>query len=61
MEMGLLELIGIIELIIGVIINVFIGKLGEVIFRRDNKTSRIILRVIGVFLIINGVSRAFHV
>jgi threonine/homoserine/homoserine lactone efflux protein len=61
MEMGLLELIGIIELTIGVIINVFIGKLGVVIFRRDDKTSRIILRVIGVFLIINGVSRAFHV
>ncbi|ETT36329.1 MULTISPECIES: hypothetical protein [unclassified Paenibacillus] len=59
--MGTMELIGIVELIIGILINVFIGTLGQAIFRKDDRTSRVILRVIGVFLIINGVSRAFHV
>lgn len=56
-----MELIGIVELIVGILINVFIGTLGRAIFRKDDRTSRAILRVIGVFLIINGISRAFHV
>ncbi|OKP79941.1 hypothetical protein A3844_27950 [Paenibacillus helianthi] len=59
--MGTVELIGIVELIVGILINVFIGTLGQVIFRKDDRTSRFILRVIGVFLIINGISRTFHV
>lgn len=51
------ELFGMAELIIGVLMNVFIGKIGQVAFGKDNRTTRIILRVIGIFLIINGVSR----
>nr|WP_316503261.1 MULTISPECIES: hypothetical protein [Paenibacillus] len=59
--MGIMELIGIGELLGGILINVFIGSLGRAIFRKDDRTSRVILRIIGIFLIINGISRAFHV
>jgi threonine/homoserine/homoserine lactone efflux protein len=60
-KLAIMELIGIVELIAGILINIFIGTLGQAIFRKDDRTSRVILRVIGVFLIINGISRAFHV
>ncbi|MNM91715.1 hypothetical protein D3C81_1040210 [compost metagenome] len=56
-----MELIGIVELLVGILINVFIGTLGRAIFRKDDRTSRVILRVIGIFLIINGSSRTFHI
>jgi hypothetical protein len=56
-----MELIGIGELLVGILINVFIGTIGKAIFRKDDRTSRVILRIIGVFLMINGISRAFHV
>lgn len=59
--MGIEELLGMIELILGVLMNIFIGKIGKVAFGKDNRTTRIILRVIGIFLIINGVSHAFHI
>ncbi|MCY8144120.1 hypothetical protein P9D79_18475 [Bacillus haynesii] len=59
--MGMEELLGMAELIFGVFMNVFIGSIGKIIFKKDDRASRIILRVIGIFLIINGVSRAFHI
>ncbi|WP_438494871.1 hypothetical protein [Paenibacillus sp. IHBB 3054] len=59
--MGITELAGIIELLAGLIINVWIGAFGRIIFKKDDKTSRIVLRILGVFLLINGISRAFHV
>ncbi|MEK5025984.1 hypothetical protein NST99_28780 [Paenibacillus sp. FSL L8-0470] len=59
--MGITELAGIIELLAGLIINVWIGAFGRIIFKKDDKTSRVVLRILGVFLLINGISRAFHV
>ncbi|WP_379145705.1 hypothetical protein [Paenibacillus sp. sgz500992] len=59
--MGITELAGIIELLAGLIINVWIGAFGRIIFKKDDKTTRVVLRILGVFLLINGISRAFHV
>jgi hypothetical protein len=59
--LGITELAGIIELLAGLIINVWIGAFGRIIFKKDDKTSRVVLRILGVFLLINGISRAFHV
>ncbi|AIQ20446.1 membrane protein [Paenibacillus sp. FSL H7-0357] len=59
--MGITELAGIIELLAGLIINVWIGAFGRIIFKKDDKISRVVLRILGVFLLINGISRAFHV
>ncbi|MCU4825159.1 hypothetical protein [Bacillus thuringiensis] len=59
--MGMVEILGMIELIVGALINVYIGKIGLTIFGKDDTYSRALLRVIGIFLIINGISRAFHI
>ena len=55
------EIIGIIEMLAGAAMNVWIGKLGKTIFGKDDRSSRIVLRICGIFLIINGASRAFHI
>ncbi|MDP4145862.1 MAG: hypothetical protein Q8936_15475 [Bacillota bacterium] len=51
----------IIQLIAGVLINIFIGKLATVIFRKDNRSARIPLRFIGLFLVINSVIGLSHI
>jgi hypothetical protein len=55
------EVIGIIEMLAGAAMNVWIGKLGKTFFGKDDRSSRIVLRICGIFLIINGASRAFHI
>ncbi len=54
-------IIKIIELIAGILINIFIGKLGVVIFRKDNTLTRIPLRFLSIYLVINSVSCIFHI
>ena len=56
-----LLLIRIIMLIAGILINIFIGKLGMLIFRKDNTLTRIPLRFLGIFLVINSASFIFHI
>lgn len=48
---------GIIEIIIGVFVNVFIGRLARILFRKDGTGPRTPLRVLGIYLVINGVSK----
>lgn len=55
------EVIGIIEMLAGAAMNVWIGKLGKTFFGKDDRSSRIVLRICGIFLIINGASRAFQI
>ncbi|WP_353408020.1 hypothetical protein ABUH86_01230 [Bacillus velezensis] len=59
--MYMAEIIGIIEVLAGGAMNVWIGWLGKTFFGKDDRSSRVVLRVCGIFLIINGVSRAFHI
>lgn len=53
--------LSIAELLAGLLINVFIGVLAVFFFRKDGTSSRTPLRILGVFLIINAVSRIFHI
>lgn len=50
-----------ILLLAGVLINVFIGKLAIFLFKKDGTMSRIPLRFLGIYLIINSVSYIFHI
>ena len=50
-----------ILLIAGVLINIFIGKLAIVLFKKDGTMPRITLRFLGIYLIINSVSYIFHI
>lgn len=51
----------IIMLIVGILINVFMGKLVKIIFKKDGTLPRLPLRFLGVFLIINSVGNIFHI
>ncbi|WP_253600683.1 hypothetical protein [Bacillus amyloliquefaciens] len=59
--MYMAEMIGIIEVLAGAAMNLWIGWLGKTFFGKDDRSSRVVLRICGIFLIINGVSRAFHI
>ncbi|AWB43756.1 hypothetical protein DCC85_05655 [Paenibacillus sp. CAA11] len=59
--MNAMLLLSIAELLAGMLINIFIGKLAKWIFRKDGTSSRLPLRVLGIYLIINGASRIFHI
>lgn len=52
-------IIGIVGLLAGILINIFMLKLGVVIFRKNSIITKIILRFIGIFLVINSVSLIF--
>lgn len=54
-----LLIIGIAGLLAGILINIFMLKLGVVIFRKNSIITKIILRFIGIFLVINSVSLIF--
>lgn len=51
----------ILMLIAGILINIFMGKLVNIIFKKDGTLPRLPLRVLGVALIINSVSNIFHI
>lgn len=53
----------IIEIVLGLLINVFMGKLVKIIFNKDGTFPRLPLRVLGIFLLINGASTLlnFHI
>lgn len=55
--MNLMGLLGIIEIISGILVNVYIGFLTNILFRKDGTGPRIPLRIAGIYLIINGFSR----
>ena len=54
-------IINIIMLIIGVLINIFMEKLVKIIFKKDGTLSRVPLRILGIYLVINSVSVIFHI
>lgn len=54
-------LILIIELMAGILINIFIGKLARGIFKKDGTGPRLPLRVLGVYLVINSISALLHI
>lgn len=58
--MNTLLLLRVLMLIIGILINIYIAKLGIIIFRKDNIFSRIVLRFAGIFLIINSIPFIFR-
>ena len=49
-----------IQLVAGILINIFIGPLGKLVFKSDKGASKTILRVIGVALVINGALTIGH-
>ncbi len=53
--------LSIAELLLGLFINIRIGRLAVAFFRKDGTSSRLPLRVLGIFLLINAVSRIFHI
>ncbi|GFZ33086.1 hypothetical protein CSC2_36120 [Clostridium zeae] len=54
-------IIYIIMLIVGIIINVFMGKFVKIIFKKDGTLPRVPLRILGIYLIINSISYIFHI
>ena len=54
--MNLTLIIRIAEVILGVILNIFIGKIARSIFKKDGTGPRIPIRFAGIWLLINGLS-----
>lgn len=50
-----------VALIIGILLNIFIGKLAVLIFKKDGTGPRIPIRFLGVYLVINSISHLFHI
>jgi hypothetical protein len=55
--MNFMHLVGVLEIISGILINIFIGQLAKFIFRKDGTGPRIPFRIIGIYFIINGISK----
>lgn len=59
--MNVTTILYIIMLIIGILLNIFIGKLAVLIFKKDGTGPRIPIRFLGVYFVINSISNLFHV
>lgn len=52
-------ILSIVELILGVLINVFNGKTAKIVFNNDKGMSKVITRVVAIFLVIDPLLRIF--
>lgn len=59
--MNIKTILYIIMLIVGILLNIFIGKLAVLIFKKDGTASRFPIRFIGIVFILNSVSYLFHI
>ncbi|MBU3157173.1 hypothetical protein [Clostridium estertheticum] len=59
MNLKLIMLIA--AVILGIILNVFIGKAAVFLFKKDGTLSRLPIRVVGIMLIINGIPAIFDI
>lgn len=59
--MNLNTILYVLLFILGVLINIFIGKIAKFIFKKDGTGPRLPLRILGICLIINSISRIFHI
>ncbi len=48
-----------IQLILGILLNVFTGKISYTIFKNSKGIPRVIIRVVGIFLVINPIMTVF--
>lgn len=53
-------LLNIVGLIIGILINIFMKKLVNIIFKKDGTLPRVPLRFLGIYLIINCTCNLLH-
>jgi len=54
-------IVNILMLIAGILINIYMGKLVKIIFKKDGTLPRLPLRILGVYLVINSVAFIFHI
>lgn len=59
--MNISTILYIIMLLAGILLNIFIGKLAVLIFKKDGTLPRIPIRVLGVVLVLNSISYLFHI
>ncbi|MCB2358765.1 hypothetical protein [Clostridium estertheticum] len=59
--MNLKLIMWIAAVILGIILNVFIGKIAVFVFKKDGTLSRLPIRVVGIMLIINGIPAIFDI
>lgn len=51
----------VIMLIVGILLNIFIGKLAVLIFKKDGTLPRTPIRILGVVLVLNSIGYLFHI
>lgn len=59
--MNLKLIMWVAAVILGIILNVFIGKIAVFLFKKDGSLSRIPIRVVGIILLINGIPEIFDI
>lgn len=59
--MNVTTILYIVMLIVGILLNIFIGKLAVLIFKKDGTGPRIPIRFLGIVLVLNAVGYLFHI
>ncbi|MFL0252605.1 hypothetical protein ACJDT4_19510 [Clostridium neuense] len=59
--MNISTILYIIMLLVGILLNIFIGKLAVLIFKKDGTLPRIPIRVLGIVLILQAIGYLFHI
>lgn len=54
-------ILGILEVIGFLLLTIFIYKLADVLFKQSRRGGIIIIRLVSIFLLIDGISRPFHI
>jgi hypothetical protein len=54
-------IICIISILVGIVLNIFIYKISKNIFKENHRLGTILIRIVSLFLLINGISKLFHI
>lgn len=54
-------LFSLVQVVLGILINLFMEKIVKVVFKKDGTFSRLPLRILGIYLLINGATTILNV
>lgn len=59
--MNVTTVLYVIMLIVGILLNIFIGKLAILIFKKDGTLPRAPIRILALNLVVNSICHLFHI
>lgn len=54
-------IVSILEILVGIVLNIFIYKISNKLFKENHRLGTILIRIVSIFLLINGIAKLFNI